>query len=984
MPKQGGGTERKMMKCGKIFAVILAVCLLANGISTAIVSAEGTAWYHLSEKITFDGINDDISVISVDFEKKQDLCYMFTLSSPQNTDDPYSTSTWTNVLSVMLATDGSVRCFGNGGWLSVETDGANIGEVKADGLMHNLKISHDASEKKIRLYLDDIYSYTVDYSERISVALPPCNMIVVSGDLNNRNDSGIEYSLVSAMGLDVGELGTEILTYDTETKNIKVNFSEAVVDKIDKAVLKPANIAKGERKYTLEQKAKKGSEITFEYDADFESLEEYIIVLPEGLRGKFGSVLKNNTLSFVAPNNKRVIKNSDYTTFDVNADVKIGNGTTWTDRSLHKADYPGAYEVFSWQGSYDGGREYKWNTYNWGMTDNRIIPTGSGVSEISFDVIPKRADMQMGFDLRHNADASSNASKGYEIVMDENGNILGAPGAMTRGWSTKNSGWDSYVIGKYEKDKPFNIKYVIDKPNKTLKIYIDNVLKRTVTETTDDKTSVLNTTTESYLNIYEMFGADGSCIYGDRETLFLLDNVKLEIVPNIPYSYIANSDYTTFDVNTDVKIEIGTKWTDRSLHKADYPGAYEVFSWQGSYDGGREYKWNTYNWATADNRIIPTGSGVSEISFDVIPKRADMQMGFDLRHNADASSNASKGYEIVMDENGNILGAPGAMTRGWSTKNSGWDGYIIGKYEKDKPFNIKYVIDKPNKTLKIYIDNVLKKTVIETTDDKTSVLNTTTESYLNIYEMFGSDNSCIYGDRETLFLLDNVKLKSDAAAVSWVRFNTEDGENICPSGKSDSMVNSIDVYMNYAVDKTVLDANTKLFYGDDKVEFTSAYNAAENCYTIIPNTKMTSNNVLKLCIEGESVNGVMMPKAYVTYANISPYVSGAKVSVTDESGVKAESLINGRYYIDASVSNYSPDDQKVNLIVAEYSGVGLLKNIEVYPITVESGNEWKTDKDSDEKIEIDVDEDVSAIKAYIWSDDSNMPCCHNETVFKAQ
>ena len=69
MPKQGGGTERKMMKCGKIFAVILAVCLLANGISTAIVSAEGTAWYHLSEKITFDGINDDISVISVDFEK---------------------------------------------------------------------------------------------------------------------------------------------------------------------------------------------------------------------------------------------------------------------------------------------------------------------------------------------------------------------------------------------------------------------------------------------------------------------------------------------------------------------------------------------------------------------------------------------------------------------------------------------------------------------------------------------------------------------------------------------------------------------------------------------------------------------------------------------------------------------------------------------------------------------------------------------------
>ena len=149
---------------------------------------------------------------------------------------------------------------------------------------------------------------------------------------------------------------------------------------------------------------------------------------------------------------------------------------------------------------------------------------------------------------------------------------------------------------------------------------------------------------------------------------------------------------------------------------------------------------------------------------------------------------------------------------------------------------------------------------------------------------------------------------------------------------------------------------------------------------------MTSNNVLKLCIEGEAVNGVMMPKAYVTYATISPFVSGAKVFVTDEYGVKAESLINGKYYIDAYVSNYTPDDQKVNLIVAKYNGTGLLKlkNIDVYPITVESGNEWKTNKDSNGKIEINVDEDVSAIKAYIWSDDSNMPCCHNETVFKTQ
>ena len=184
-----------------------------------------------------------------------------------------------------------------------------------------------------------------------------------------------------------------------------------------------------------------------------------------------------------------------------------------------------------------------------------------------------------------------------------------------------------------------------------------------------------------------MFGHNNTCIYEDRETLFLLDNVKLEVVPDMPCSYVTNSDYTTYDTNADIKIMTGTTWRDRSLYKDLYPGTYEVFSWQGDYDGGMQYIWNTYNWATADNRAIPTGSGTSVISFDVIPKKANMQMGFDLRHDSIESNNASKGYEIVLDEAGNILAASGAMTYGWTNVNGGWDNEVIGHYEVDKPFN---------------------------------------------------------------------------------------------------------------------------------------------------------------------------------------------------------------------------------------------------------------------------------------------------------
>ena len=742
-----------MKRFRKVFAALTLVCMLMSVASTLSVSAAAVAWYHLGTKMTFEQNDAEVVTVSVDFEKKQDSCYMFTMSSPKEAADPYSTITWQNVLSVMLASDGTVHSLGDGNWIDKEEDGAIIGEdVKADGQVHNLKIKHYQRTKRIILYIDDIYAYTADYTNRITTDIVPCNMIVVSGDSNNQNDAGIVYNVASVIGTANNELGVELASRDEAKQTVTLNFSEVISDTIEGAQLRSANTAKGGKSYSLIQKEANSAKVTFEYTGELDSLEEYVIELPAGLTGKFGSVLSENRLYFCTAQKSKTLKNSDYTTYDTNADIKIMTGTTWRDRSLYK-------------------------------------------------------------DL--------------------------------------------------------------------------------------------------------------------------------------------------------------------------YPGAYEVFSWQGPYAGGQQYIWNTYNWATADNRAIPTGSGTSVISFDVIPKKANMQMGFDLRHDSIESNSASKGYEIVLDEAGNILAASGAMTYGWTNVNGGWDNEVIGHYEVDKPFNIKYEIDKPNKTLKVYIDNVLKRTVVETTGDQTTLLNTTTESYLNIYEMFGHNNTCIYGDRETLFLIDNVKLETDAAAVKEANFNNANGERVKAFATSDSVIGSVDLYFNRDMDKTALDGATKVYYGETEVTYTSAYNESEKRYTITPSSSMTANGDFRVDIAGVVSSGVMMPKEYSTYVKVNAFSTDCSVEIVDANGEKVNNITSGKtYYVEANLVNSGDDVMNVYFMVAAYDGNNVLKKVIPATFGVDVGGRLSINKDSENKIEITAGDDTAAIKVFAWKVGSLVPICANDTATK--
>lgn len=517
----------------RFLALATVLTMISSLILPTAVSA-AVPWFH-TESMTFEQWDTDIVDISMDIRKTEDLCYMFTLSSPKNEDDPYSTVTWMNLISFVLTSDGDLRASADGAWFSEETEGISVGKFKADGQWHNIRLKTFLSKRKIEMYLDDKLSHTFDISSRIGYItdVKPCNMVTISGDSTYKTQNGYEAKLSYAAGTNNGEMGVILAEHNTNNKTLNVMFTEELERDITNPVLKKTDVIGGEEEIPVSVKSRSTNKIVFEYSRELESSKEYVLILPDDVKGKNGEEPTLTHLYFtnVGISFMNTEKYSDYTTFNKDKDIKLQPGTSWNNRKANT--YDGVYEIFSWQGPYAGGAQYWFSTLNWSEVDKAEIPTGGNVSIISFDIIPKKADMSYGFSLTHNVRNNNIKSNGLEISFDEAGNIIASCGVVSYGWSMLyTEDWADCIVGKYKVDEPLNIKYVIDKPNRTVQLYVDNELKKTVLETGGD-TSQLYSSENSYLTLYEMFGHEGKNIYADRETLFLLDNVKLEVMKEV-------------------------------------------------------------------------------------------------------------------------------------------------------------------------------------------------------------------------------------------------------------------------------------------------------------------------------------------------------------------------------------------------------------------------------------------------------------------
>lgn len=541
--------KKRFLALATVLTVISSL-ILPTAVSAAV------PWFH-TESMTFEQWDTDIVDISMDIRKTEDLCYMFTLSSPKNEDDPYSTVTWMNLISFVLTSDGDFRARVDGEWYNEETEGISVGKFKADGQWRNIRLKTFLSTRKIEMYLDDKLVHTFDISSRIGYAtdIKPCNMVTISGDSTYKAQRGYEAKLSYATGTNNGEMGVILAEHNTEDKTLSVTFTEALEKDITSAVLKKTDVLNGENEIPISVKSKSANKVVFGYNGELEPSKEYVLILPDDIKGENGEkpILTHLYFTNAGESSMSTVKYSDYTTYDTNTDIKLLTGEAWRNRGLHEDLYPEAFEIFAWQGDWAGGNQQWFPTTNWAATDNAAIPTGSTTSIISFDIIPKKADMSYGISLTHNVRDNDNKSDGLEISFDEAGNIIVSCGVVSYGWSMLYSeDWAGCIVGKYKVDEPLNIKYVIDKPNRTVQLYINNELKKTVLEAGGDPTKIYSSE-NTYLTLYEMFGHEGKNIYEDRETLFLLDNVKLEVMkevysqPLVRFHEIEGSEKGPFD-----------------------------------------------------------------------------------------------------------------------------------------------------------------------------------------------------------------------------------------------------------------------------------------------------------------------------------------------------------------------------------------------------------------------------------------------------
>lgn len=334
---------------------------------------------------------------------------------------------------------------------------------------------------------------------------------------------------------------------------------------------------------------------------------------------------------------------------------------------------------------------------------------------------------------------------------------------------------------------------------------------------------------------------------------------------------------------------------------------------------------------------------------------------------------ASNGVKIhVRNSNNNILLTSKLdMTNtlafhktflGWldpaSTQNNSYFHAFDAFADETKAHNLTVYTDTSAGTLSVYVDKQYITTV-ERTNDKGIVPN---QLYVN-----AKDSQC----SATISNLKVIEVAGPAALKA--RINTSKATYNQYEANIPGNLSSIDVYYSDAVDVTAENAPTATLKNADNTEITlgnPTFDAnakklsypvsnflANGTYTLaVTNAKTTSGAAVDDVQVAFDING----DDRVTVEDFK-YVSEGDSDILDPSGLPTGYPL----YVKATVTNFTPVEKNVVVLIAEYSG-NRLSNVSYKELPIPSGESLTVNSTTTDKVTMNYTEGCT-YKAMIWS-----------------
>lgn len=386
-------------------------------------------------------------------------------------------------------------------------------------------------------------------------------------------------------------------------------------------------------------------------------------------------------------------------------------------------------------------------------------------------------------------------------------------------------------------------------------------------------------------------------------------------------------------------------------------------------------------------------SNIFSISFDVKLLADTVKMGWTLWQQGGksvtigyGSSNdtASGNFTMLQIDNKNLNG-------GWLGSGT-WQNKI-GTYQNGKWINYKMQFNRADKTVSVYVDNVLKTTKSIGADVIAAGKISTGGTW--IFQVLGGIPTTA---GETFMHMDNFKVETvtEPAAVNEVKFVDARGREQGAFDTISRLINKVNVKFGTSMNTDTLNTSTvKLMYGEQEVECTRAYDSTANTYTLTPVSLPDANTDVRVAVSGTKTASGTDVDEYETKAmtdgNMSDGVVVYELDAVDETDVKP---LNGNlttdkykyttYYPIMRAANYSNEDKTVTVIAAEYDENGVLTNVSLSsPVSLKSGEYKRFGGKLNGDNAIKAQSVTKTIKVFAWdSSETLMPMSAAATVIK--
>lgn len=456
----------------------------------------------------FEPADGEVIAMSVDVIQTGEGMYGIEFSSPKNINTPYDTGN--------MAAYGMVRIYNgqllyrtNGGWIApnqISQSGINTTKF-TENEWHNIKLRVTRAEKLAELYLDDEY---VGSMNLLNELVNPAHIVRVF----SQGERNFELKFISAVGSKKGEMSAQIESVDTKNRQIKLNFSETPqsIGALGSAELNAVNSADGADSVSLGIAESGGSSAVLTYGRDLKPSTEYALVLPEGIMGKNGGILKGRYFYFTTDGTTEtnVVDSCDYEDGAAKFSVAQPSGVepiVDTDDGHGKAFYIRARK-----------------NEDDSLALNGFTPPTENVSSISFDIQPRR-NIKAAIEILPPS-ASANP---ISIVFGESGYMLcKSDGVRDDSVYTQpndeNNIYQSDKIGTYTAKEWLTFKITFDKVKKIAEVSLNG---KTVVTLDENKMSGF----AQFDHVNFVFPAQGNV----RTPLLYMDNIKSEVQVPIPF-----------------------------------------------------------------------------------------------------------------------------------------------------------------------------------------------------------------------------------------------------------------------------------------------------------------------------------------------------------------------------------------------------------------------------------------------------------------